>query len=92
MIWDDLSVRNMAFETGLDTCKTKQLGWWLWNPLFLAARDFTAWIRRWNQIKSRDGFSAAAAAGGLTRRVAETDDAAIIDDFQKAKIVCRVLG
>lgn len=58
----------------------------------LAARDFTAWIRRWNQIKSRDGFSAAAATGGPARRVAETDDAAIMDNFQNAKIVCRVLG
>lgn len=34
MIWDDLCVRCMAFETGLDTCNTRQLSWWLWNPLF----------------------------------------------------------
>lgn len=50
------------------------------------ARDFTAWIRKCNQIKSRDGFSAAAAAGGPARRVAETDDAAIIDDFQMQRL------
>lgn len=59
---------------------------------FLAARDFTAWIRRWNQIKSRDGFSAAARADvGPARRVPETAALAMIDDVGKAKIVCRAL-
>lgn len=42
-------------------------------------------------IKSRDGISAAAVANGPARRVAETDDAAMVDDVAKAKTVYRAL-